>query len=79
MQKVLGILTTPPEVFWKTERERKLKERGETLQNIESLVKEREEARKEKDFERADKIREELESKGIVLKDTPLGTFWYVE
>lgn len=40
------------------------------------LVKEREVARKEKDFERADKIREKLREKGIMLIDTPKGTRW---
>ncbi len=79
VQKVLGILVASPEAFWETEREKKLKEKGEDFQRIEILVKEREKARKEKDFEKADKIRDELESEGIVLKDTPLGTFWYVE
>jgi len=41
-----------------------------------ALVKEREVARKEKDFEKADKIREKLREKGIILIDTPKGTRW---
>lgn len=40
------------------------------------LVKERELARKERDFEKADKIREEFRSKGYALIDTPRGTRW---
>lgn len=40
------------------------------------LVKEREEARKRKDFATADKIRDELKAKGILLEDTPQGTSW---
>jgi cysteinyl-tRNA synthetase len=47
-------------------------------QELIELIKEREIARKEKDFERADKIREKLREKGIVLIDTPKGTRWKV-
>ncbi|MBI2652445.1 cysteine--tRNA ligase [Candidatus Woesearchaeota archaeon] len=37
---------------------------------IRKLIDEREKARKEKDFEKADKIREDLKKKGIILEDT---------
>jgi len=37
---------------------------------IKKLVKEREKARKEKDYEKSDKIRGEIKNKGYVLKDT---------
>ena len=40
---------------------------------IESLVKEREKARKDKNFKRADEIRDILREKGITLEDTPQG------
>ena len=43
---------------------------------IERLVSEREKARKEKDFKKADAIREELAKRGIILEDTPHGTRW---
>ena len=42
----------------------------------EELIKQREEARKRKDWEEADRIREILKSKGILLEDTPHGTVW---
>ena len=45
---------------------------------IESMIEEREEARAEKDFERADDIRDGLREKGIVLEDSPEGTRWKV-
>ena len=41
-------------------------------------IKEREQCRKERDFERADKIRDELREKGYQLVDTPRGTRWRV-
>lgn len=43
---------------------------------IEELVRERLEAKKSKNFDRADKIREALLSEGIVLEDTKDGTRW---
>ena len=48
----------------------------EISEDIQSLVDEREKARKEKDFAKADKIRDELKEKGIVLEDTPHGIRW---
>ena len=43
---------------------------------VESLIKEREEARLSKNFDRADQIRSELSSMGIEIEDTPKGTIW---
>ncbi len=43
---------------------------------IEDLIKKREEAKKNKDFQTADKIREELKKMGILLMDTPTKTLW---
>ncbi len=43
---------------------------------IENLIKERETARANKDFIRADQIRKELDGVGIVIEDTPYGTKW---
>ena len=43
---------------------------------IETLVSQREEARKNKDFEKADKIREELSKQGVVVEDTKEGPVW---
>ena len=40
---------------------------------IEDLIQERQEARKSKNFARADEIRDELLAKGIQLKDTREG------
>ena len=44
--------------------------------DIEKLIEERQAARKEKDFARADEIRNLLLEKGIVLKDTREGVKW---
>lgn len=44
--------------------------------DIEQLIEERQAARKAKNFARADEIRNELLSKGIILKDTREGVQW---
>lgn len=45
-------------------------------EDIERLIEERQAARKEKNFARADEIRDELLNKGIVLEDTREGVKW---
>ncbi len=46
---------------------------------IEALIEERQEARKNKDWATADRIRDELKARGIILKDTPQGVTWTKE
>ena len=43
---------------------------------VEGLIEERQAARKAKDFARADEIRDQLASMGIILKDTREGVQW---
>ncbi|WP_026678020.1 cysteine--tRNA ligase [Fictibacillus gelatini] len=45
-------------------------------EEIEALIQERNEARKERNFARADEIRDELRAKNIILEDTPQGVRW---
>ncbi len=45
-----------------------------STEEIENLIKEREQARKEKNWARADEIRKELSSKNVILEDTASGT-----
>ncbi len=45
-------------------------------EDIEALIRERQEARKAKDFKRADEIRDQLQEMGIILKDTREGVTW---
>ncbi len=51
---------------------------GEKLKpkEIEALLEERRNARKNKNFKRSDEIRDELKSKGVAIKDSPSGTSW---
>ncbi len=69
---VLGILTRLCDVLGLI-----LEKKEEILdEEIESLIAERQAARKAKNFARADEIRDELLQKGIILKDTREGVKW---
>lgn len=46
---------------------------------VEKLIAQRQEAKKNKDFATADKIRDDLKARGIILKDTRQGTTWTME
>jgi len=60
--KVLGLsLDNPPEI------------KIEIPEEIWKLVEERELARKNKDWEKADRIREEIKNRGYIIEDTPQG------
>jgi cysteinyl-tRNA synthetase len=43
---------------------------------IEALISEREAARRERDWERADAIRDKLAARGVIVEDTPQGVRW---
>ncbi|WP_226585822.1 cysteine--tRNA ligase [Halobacillus litoralis] len=45
-------------------------------EEIDALLEERKQARKNRDFERADQIRDELKDRNIILEDTSQGTRW---
>ena len=60
-------------------KEEKQEESQEMIDYIETQINLRNEAKKNKDFVTADKIRDELLSKGIILKDTREGTIWSKE
>ncbi|WP_085993705.1 cysteine--tRNA ligase [Oceanobacillus senegalensis] len=54
-----------------------IKEENDLLdEDIEALIVERNEARKNRNFNRADEIRDMLKEKGIILEDTPQGVRW---
>jgi cysteinyl-tRNA synthetase len=67
IKNVLGVITKTPEEWFKANLEI-------PLEDLEMLIEERQTARKDKNFERADEIRKSLTAKGIELLDTPVGT-----
>ncbi len=66
---LMGILWQNPEEWFKGDAEGDAEE-------IEALIVKRAEAKKNKDYVLADKIRNDLKEKGILLEDGPQGTTW---
>ncbi|MDZ7542944.1 cysteine--tRNA ligase, partial [Clostridium perfringens] len=50
--------------------------KGSLEEEIENLIEQRQQARKNKDFALADKIRDDLKARNIILEDTPQGVRW---
>ena len=48
----------------------------ELAEELKDLIAQREQARKEKDFAKADEIRDLLAERGVEIRDTPSGTQW---
>ena len=69
---LLGLLQADPEA-WFTDSVGSV---GPSAEEIESLVEERIAAKVNRDFQRADQIRDDLEALGVVLEDGPDGTQW---
>ena len=66
---LLGILWLDPEVWFKGDA-------ADETQEIEKLIEQRATAKKNKDYALADKIRNNLKERGIVLEDGANGTTW---
>ena len=73
---ILGLFQEPPAEYFAGQRRRFLEAKGIGEEEIRSLIAEREEARKSKDFARADDIRNRALARGIALEDGPQGTTW---
>ena len=70
ISEVLGIGLIDENLYFQLGIDKELK------QKVESLIEQRSEAKKQKDFEKADKIRDELTVLNISIQDTPAGTVW---
>ena len=70
--RLLGILDANP-VAWFTDA---VGEEGPAAEEIDALIEARTAAKVDRDFQRADQIRDDLEAQGVVLEDGPDGTQW---
>jgi cysteinyl-tRNA synthetase len=69
---LIGLLQQAPEAWFN----RNAKSCSLGSDEIEALVSERQQAKKDKQFERADAIRKQLAEKGVEIEDTPNGPRW---
>jgi cysteinyl-tRNA synthetase len=68
--KIIGVFLKDPKK-WETKEVE-----GDSLENINNLIRERNSARENKDYQLADEIRKKLYSIGIEIKDDEKGTQW---
>ncbi len=73
---ILGILKLSPEQYFEEKRQKNIREHSVDPGKIEQMVRERAEARKIKEWAKADEIRKQLEDMNIILEDRPDGTLW---
>ncbi len=70
--ELLGVLQQEPETWFAQKQAG-----GADIKNqVEQLIKERAQARTDKNWSRSDEIRDELDALGVVLEDSPEGTRW---
>jgi cysteinyl-tRNA synthetase len=77
--EALGLLQGSPDAFFSRQKERWLRQQGLAREQVEAWIAERNEARKQKQWQEADRIRQELLSKGVMIEDTPGGTVWKIK
>jgi len=70
IEKILGFGVKNPFEYFQFGVDEKTKEQ------IDTLIVQRNEAKKEKNFKTSDKLRDEILAFGVTLMDTPAGTFW---
>jgi len=76
---VLGLFVSAPADWLEKQKLKALAALDITAAEIEQLIGERQQARKDKNFDRSDEIRDELEARGILLLDSAQGTTWKVK
>ncbi len=70
---LMGLLQADPDEYLKSAADA---DDGLSDEQIEQLIAERQQAKVDKDWGRADRIRDELTAAGIIIEDSPQGTRW---
>ena len=73
---IFGLFRDDSESYLNEQKKAGLKKLTVSEEEILKLIEERNGARKDQSWKRADEVRNELLAKGIVLEDTPSGTNW---
>lgn len=70
--ELMGLLQSEPEEWFQGA----ISDEALSAEEVEALIAERQAAKENKDYQRADDIREQLKAAGIVLEDSRAGTSW---
>lgn len=76
---ICGTLGLTPQGYFERKKQRWLKKGVIAASHVEMLVSQRNLYRQQKNWAEADRIRDELEGKGIIIEDLPGGTVWKVK
>jgi len=76
---VLGLFKTNPSEFIQKLRNKHLNILGMNEDEISNIIEERKQAKADKDYTKADELRNSLNEKGIILNDTKEGTTWDIK
>jgi len=78
VKQVLGLLNEKPEAYLKAYKDRVCLRENIDIHKVEHLLKEREAYKSQKDFKKADEIREELKKLNIIVNDNvDTSSTWY--
>ena len=78
MGDILGLFSLSPAAYFDYKKSRAINADAVDPAEIDAMVAERQAARKAKDFQRADAIRDRLKKMNIEIEDRPDGTIWRV-
>lgn len=73
---ILGIFLETPSAWFAAKKDKGMADMHVTPEQVEALIAERTQARKNKNFARADEIRDQLQEMNIILEDGAAGTTW---
>ena len=73
---ILGIFQESPSAWFAAKKDKGMAQMSVTPEQVEDLITERAQARKDRNFARADEIRDQLQEMNIILEDGAAGTTW---
>ena len=76
--EALGLFVLEPQAFFEEVKTKRLAASGVSVEDIDALVAARSQARADKDWAKADTLRDEIDAKGIDVRDGADGVTWRV-